>query len=280
MSKPKLIITGASSGIGKGLWDIAKDDYEVVPFSARPDSRNNQFTIKREGKLRELLEPGCTLVHSGALIDSLDRNALLRANVALPLRILKLAAQKNVKKVIFIGSMSVLDQEAHPRVFNHRDHPLYAESKRLMEESIIKSRKGEFRPVIVRFSTLFRQILGEDGLSTLISNAKRLKKVEVYDVKRDFLPIKYACELLLSVCKDIDRLKDNYQDINLATGTITRLYEVAEHLQVEYDTEVVKLGGRKDPYCYEFTGVEGYGLELPKFNLFEEIDDYYQSIGD
>jgi hypothetical protein len=92
----------------------------------------------------------------------------------------------------------------------------------------------------------------------------------VIDCYRDFLPLDAACGVLHSLCGSVKR-----GTINIGTGQRTNIIEVARYLQEKYGVEVEVREGTGGDVCSSFPSPEF--LEV---NLYKEIDDYYQSIGE
>jgi nucleoside-diphosphate-sugar epimerase len=259
-----IVLTGASGGLGR---DFVRQFPDTRAVSVRYGDYKSYENLSKE------LERADTLVHSAALIDSSNINALTEANVLLVSDIINILNCINRKmKVIFISSMSQLDKLGMIRPTYTMSS--YTFSKHIME-AYVQRRAHIFDTKIVRFSTLFYRDPSRDGLSKIIKTAKASGKASVAAVYRDFLPIDVACRYLRGLCDN----ESNSRVFNIGSGISTNLVKIGYHLENKFGTLVAYRKAERDNICSVFPDPSNYGLTPIPFNIFDEIDSYYETVG-
>ncbi len=246
----KIALTGAGGALGREFMSLYPD---TVPVRVR---------YGEYAQLRAVLPTVDILIHAGALVPSEHTtNELFIHNFLIPHDIHQDVGDL---PVVFISSMSILSADGSKK--SEENMTKYTKSKLHME----REAKHYKNHTIVRFSTLFYRNPTKDGLSKLIYTAKTEGRVSVRDCVRDFLPLAAACRILREICSS-----PRHGVLNIGTGQQTNMLDVARYLQERYGVEVEVREGTGDDICSSFPSPES--LEV---DLYKEIDDYYQSIGE
>ena len=265
----RVLITGASGGFGSELIKHL-DSFDTISL------RYNEIDRQRMLKLSN-----CDVcIHCGALLSG-DFNDLFDSNTLLTKIILDYISSANPgAHFIYLGTMSVLKRKQNilpDDYLNFRNMTDYALSK-YMSEAICS--RYRIPITIVRFSTLFRRNPTKDGLSKLVHDAVKNRKITIYNngvAKRDFLPLDIAAQY---VVKLIGKEKCFGKTLNIVSGKETRFKDIADFLKIRVkdliiENENVEAVGNV-PSNFNCNDIRFLG-EI-KFDLFEKIDKYIQEL--
>ena len=132
-----VLVTGASGFIGSILVEmLARQGYHVLATDAQESSRTSRFTaipgvefLVLDLRHRDALAPAVAqadrIVHLAALrpaAASANPRTAFEVNVAAAYDLIELAAQHDVRRIVYGSSHSVYGAFAQPRVFRHREY--------------------------------------------------------------------------------------------------------------------------------------------------------------
>lgn len=260
----KVILTGVNGFLGRKYIELFPD---TVGISVRCTNDMRPYYC---GSCFNKFNNTDVFIHAGANIYPEDTIDAIKDNVILPLYLLnQLKLLKKIPHIILLSSMSVLGKNGEYK--NPEKMSNYSLSKYLME---IISRKFPLLPItIVRFSTIFYGDESKDGLSRMIYNSKKIGNISSINCSRDFIPIDVACTALSKVGMNKEFFN---KTINIVSGKITNMIDIAKYLKKKYNTSIhcTSLPNIEN-VCYEFNDDI---METDSFDLYDKIDNYYNSI--
>ena len=202
-------------------------------------------------ELEQIFGEATAIIHNAASVHCADVRDAVASNFILTKRVLDIAYRVNPQiPFCYISSMSILQDENIYKPFD-RMTP-YAFSKYLGEMYCL--RHPHQQTYCTRFSTIFYGDEKRDGLSKLVFNAVRYRKITIYNggsADRDFIPLTLAVQYL-------DRLlaqKPAVRVLNIVSGRRTSFKHVADLLRSDMpDLEVEDLPNEsKEPVLSSFT---------------------------
>ena len=267
----KILLSGSSGGFGSELLTHLRD-FEADTISLRYG--------KLEPKLASKLSDCDVFIHCGGSLSS-DFADSFNSNVLLTKELLDFFTLKNSNvHFIYFSTMSLLLKKQSIMSYdyaNFRDMTCYALSKYISE--IICSRY-KINTTVVRFSTLFYKNPTRDGLSKIIYDGVRNKKITIYnngEAKRDFLPLDVASQY---VVKLIGKESLFGKTFNIVSGRETTFREIADFLKSKISDLTIKNENLdiadNVPTNFDCTDVRSIG-EID-FRLFNKLEDYIQEL--
>lgn len=187
-----------------------------------------RVSIRMEGisTLLDKLEDNDIVIHNSAnvspsgFLQAVEDNFSLTQNL-----IAAIHSSKKKVRLIFLSSMSILDEHG-----NYKDIEAmnaYSFSKYLAEVYCLKH---PYAITCVRFSTIFYQDPLKDGLSKMIHEASKSKKISLINggvAKRDFIPIDLAARYLYKMTK----IESKLEVYNLCSGMPLSFSAIASIVQ-------------------------------------------------
>jgi nucleoside-diphosphate-sugar epimerase len=138
---PRIAITGANGYLGKVLSNYLslQPDTTVVPLVRRPENAlQHQFTLGEDID-PELLYNCDALIHAAWDMRTTNQEDLFKSNVAGSFKLFEQAMQANVKKIIFISSISAFQGCSS----------LYGRTKLMVEERALEVGACVLRPGLI-----------------------------------------------------------------------------------------------------------------------------------
>lgn len=265
----KILISGASGSFGSELTSRL-NNFELIRI------RHGKMDKRQMSKLLNC----STFIHCGALLQGNFSN-MLASNALLTKDILDFLSLKNPKAhFIYFSSMSILKKRCNVLPDDHcgfRDMTDYALSKHISE--CICSRY-KIPITIVRFSTLFYKDPKKDGLSKLIYDAVKNRRIILFDAgkaKRDFLPLDIAARYAIKIVNE----KEFYgKTLNIVSGKENSFKDVADFLKTKINKLIIKNIKQNlvDNVATNFDCGSIRSLGEIRFDLFEKINDYIQEL--
>ncbi|NQX99193.1 MAG: NAD-dependent epimerase/dehydratase family protein, partial [Flavobacteriales bacterium] len=180
-----ILFTGSGS-----IAEAYKEQYDCEIISARKITDEELISWILKSKI---------IIHNSALINSINLQELIESNFILTQRILNLVYEFNPSiRFINISSMSFL--KSHDNYLETRDMSNYAFSKFITEQFCLRHPLKDITNI--RFSTLFYKNEDKDGISKLIADSEKFKKITLLNegkAKRDILPLNIAVEYLKKI---------------------------------------------------------------------------------
>lgn len=177
------------------------------------------------------------IIHNGANINCNNVIDCVTDNFVLTKKLLDYIYEINPKAYfIYLSSMSILNTMNENEYENITKMTPYAYSKYLAEIYCLKHPFSS-NVSIVRFSTIFYGDEKKDGLSKLINDACKFKKVAIYNkgkAKRDFIPIDIASQYVYEIAQSKKREKI----YNIVSAKSTSFSHVVTYLK----RKIPKLG--------------------------------------
>lgn len=271
----KVLLSGSNGSFGSELIKHLSS-FDIDTISLRYGSDNEQQMSK--------LADCDVFIHCSALING-KFNDLFESNLLLTKNIVDYLSVKNQNvHFIYFSSMSILRKKPQVSVYDYldfRDMSDYALSKYLTE--IMCSRNKNTLPniTVVRFSTLFHKDPARDGLSKLVYDAVKNRKITIYNggvAKRDFIPLDIAAGYIEKLL-----LKEEFfgETLNIVSGKEVNFKEVADFL----GSKIVNLAieDKKDPKIVDnvpsdFSCASIKKLKETPFDLTERILLYIKEL--
>lgn len=265
----KVLISGASGSFGLELTKYL-DDFKTISLRYGEISAENKFKLSN-----------CDVfIYCGALLQG-SFNDLFNSNVLLTKNILDYLSLRNpAVHFIYFSSTSILQKKQNILLddyLNFRDMTDYALSKYISETICSRYR---IPITIVRFSTLFYKNPTKDGLSKLVYDAVKNKKITIYNngvAKRDFLPLDIAAQYIVKL---ISKAKFFGKTLNIVSGKETRFKDISDFLKIRIRDLVIenKDSESVDNVPTNFNCSDICSLGENNFDLFEKIDKYIQEL--
>jgi len=267
----KVLVSGASGNFGSELIEHL-NDFDINTVSLR----YGKIDTRQKSKMST-----CDVfIHCGALLNG-SFNDLFGSNVLLTKNLLDYFSLRNPNvHFIYFSSMSVLQKKQNvlPNDYlDFADMSDYALSK-YITETICAHYK--MRITIVRFSTLFYKNPTKDGLSKLVYDGVKNRKITIYNkgiAKRDFLPLDIAAQY---VVKLIGKEKFFGKTLNIVSGKERTFGEIADFLKSRISDLIVE---NRDldlvdnvPTNFDCGDIRSLG-EI-NFDLFKKIDEYIREL--
>ncbi|MDD5128508.1 MAG: NAD-dependent epimerase/dehydratase family protein [Candidatus Omnitrophica bacterium] len=183
----RIFITGATGFIGRSLVDelISRGHSEITALTRK--TSDTEFLRNRDIKIvyGDVTDKTClklvegdydVLFHCAGLVTNRDKRMLHEVNVAGTENICRWAAERNMKKVIYVSSVSV--NSGNPVDMLTEDHPYsatnpYGVSKLEAEKMAVKFRDAGLPMVIVRPCIVYGE--GEPHWMPFLSRLMRLR---------------------------------------------------------------------------------------------------------
>lgn len=140
-AKKRILITGATGGIGLHLSDVLADDYDIVQHGRTPKNEEQEKVLQRADlsdydEVLALMDGVDTIVHmAGSASPESDWDSVLAANIIGLRNVLEAARESGVRRVVFASSnhaMGMYDRYEEWPVYPHqlpRGDSLYGVSK-------------------------------------------------------------------------------------------------------------------------------------------------------
>lgn len=140
-SQRRVLITGATGGVGLALVDGLRDDYELIQHGRTPKTEEQEKVLREADltvydEILPLMEGVDTVVHlAGSASPESDWDDVLQANIIGLRNVLEAAREAGVRRVVFASSnhaMGMYDREEEWPVYPHqipRGDSLYGVSK-------------------------------------------------------------------------------------------------------------------------------------------------------
>lgn len=266
-----VLVSGASGNFGSELIKHL-NDFDVNTVSLR----YGKIDTRQKSKLST-----CDVfIHCGASLNG-SFNDLFDSNVLLTKNLLDYLSLRNPNvHFIYFSSMSVLQKKQNvlPNDYlDFADMSDYALSKCITET--ICSHYG-MRITIVRFSTLFYKNPTKDGLSKLVYDGVKNRKIIIYHkgiAKRDFLPLDIAAQY---VVKLIGKEKFFGKTLNIVSGKERSFGEIADFLKSRISDLIVENRDLElvDNVPTNFDCGDIRSLGEINFDLFQKIGEYTREL--
>ena len=267
----RVLISGASGSFGLELVKhLGVFDTDTISL------RYGEINKQQNSKLLN-----CNIfIHCGALLHGNFDN-MFNSNVLLTKNILDYLSLRNPNvHFIYLSTMSLLQKKQHilPNDYlDFRDMTDYALSKYISE--IICSHYS-IPITVVRFSTLFYRDPSRDGLSKLVYEGVKNKKITIYNngvAKRNFLPLDVAVQY---VVKLIGKEKFFGKTLNIVSGQETNFRDISNFLK--FKIKDLKIENKDleliDNVPTKFNCDDILFLGAIEFDLFEKINEYIQEL--
>ncbi|HOL48841.1 MAG TPA: NAD(P)-dependent oxidoreductase [bacterium] len=157
----KILITGINGFIGKNLVNVLKDNYYIIGLDLHQECKFQikkyyQIDITDKEKVLDINEEIDFVIHLVALTDpNLERKKIYNVNVIGTKNICELSKKNNVKKIIYLSTVSVYPDSKIKKITEEtKEKPInyYGETK-LEAEKIIK--QSGINWVILRPTNIF-----------------------------------------------------------------------------------------------------------------------------
>jgi len=267
----KVLLSGANGAFGSELLTHL-NTFDVDTISLR----YQKFNEEQKSKLSS-----CNVfIHCGALLKG-SFNDLFNANTLLTKNLLDYIALKNPNiQIIYFSTMSLLQKKQgvlYNDYLDFQDMSNYAVSKYISE--IICSHY-KIPITIVRFSTLYYKNQQRDGLSKLVCDAVKKRKIVIYDngiSKRDFIPLNIAAQY---VVKLIGNQKFFGKTLNIVSGKEISFRDIANFLKSKIPDLIIENKNLKlvNNVPTNFNCNDIYSLGKIDFDIFEEIDKHIKEL--
>lgn len=128
-AKRRVLITGATGGIGLLLAERLSGDFDVVQHGRTPKNEEQERVLQRadltvEGEVRSLIEDIDTVIHlAGAASPESDWDEVLSANIVGYRNVLEACRQGGVRRVIYASSNHVMGMYDR-----HEQWPVYPQT--------------------------------------------------------------------------------------------------------------------------------------------------------
>ena len=228
-----------------------------------------------EAKFNKKLTQAQVIIHNASTITSTDLTTCLDRNFDFTRFVVKqVEGNSHAPHLVHISSMSILDPTNDSVYGDVIAMTPYAYSKYLAETFCLKS--SVERLSCVRFSTLFYKDPTKDGLSKLIYDAVRTKKITIFnggEARRNFLPLDTAAAYVHKITEIQKPQKDIY---TLAAPVSTSFYDVVQLLKKHVPDLVIedKQISNGAPVLAEFSTASIDRLGRIDFSLEDEIIAY------
>ncbi len=219
-------------------------------------------------------------IHCGALLHG-SFDDLFNSNVLLTKSILDYLNKRNPDvHFIYLSSMSLLQKKKNISSYdynNFNNMSPYALSKYISE---ILCLICKIPVTVVRFSTLFYKDQSRDGLSKLIYDAVKKRKITIFnngEAKRDFLPLDIAAQYIVKLLKNKKHMGET---LNIVSGKETSFKDIADFLNMKIRDLIIedKTLKSSDNVPTNFNCEDICSLGRIKFDLFGEVDDYHKEL--
>ncbi len=133
---------------------------------------------------------------------------------------------------------------------------------------------------IVRFSTLFYKDRSRDGLSRLIYDAVKDRKITIFnngEAKRDFLPLDIAFQYIVKLLRNKEYMG---KTLNIVSGKETNFKDIADFLNMKIKDLIIENKALKSSgnVPTNFNCEDICSLGRIKFDLFGKMDDYLKEL--
>jgi len=226
-------------------------------------------------EMRAVVERADVIVHNAACVDqALGVTRMLEANFALTQRIVDLMrVVKRPPRFVNIASMSFLktnDDYADPLEMSP-----YALSKFMAEVYVLRVLENA---TSVRFSTLYYKDPLKDGLSKIVEQAVRGRRIRAYNQgqqKRDVIPLKIAARYLKKVIES-DSAETR---VNICSGTETRMSDLIVMISEKTGAHIEKVDVEEGPFVLSrFSTRDIDKLGRLDFSLEEHVIAHIQDL--
>jgi dTDP-4-amino-4,6-dideoxygalactose transaminase/nucleoside-diphosphate-sugar epimerase len=247
-------------------------------------------------KFPEILRGVETVIHLAGIANDptaeLDAELTRSTNLCATVQLAKDAKKHGAKRFIFASSCSVYGMGLSENITEGSPlNPvsLYAESKMLAEEGIIKLKDENFHPVFLRQATLFgksTRMRFDLAINLMVVHSVSKKKIFVWgggDQWRPFLHVDDAAEAFIS-CMEADVSKVSGEVFNVGDSTLNyRIIELAKLVRSKMkgvELEVVPDSPDKRSYKVLFDKIEkvvGWKPQTGVERGIEELCEYLSS---
>jgi len=250
MQKNKILITGGSGFIGTNLIiELQKRGFEIVNLSAHDpivevptiklDLINDELTILDEYKFDYVVHLAAV---STIKLSEGNEKETINLNVEGTRKLLEYFKNKNLKKFIFMSSMTVY-QEVDTEMTEdieltlNENHNAYSYSKFLAERECEKLKK-EIPILIFRLANTYgpyQRVGTSPNLIPQIISQAIAGSIEIFngDFVRDFI---YVSDVVNAIINGLE--SDFTGTLNLGTGIPTRVSKIAETIAHEFGVKV------------------------------------------
>lgn len=167
------------------------------------------------------------IIHNAASIQCDNQSEYIKCNFDFTRKLVDWLEKYNPNvNLIFLSSMSILDNTDDAKYANTIDMSPYAYSKYLAETYCLRSQLKNVS--CIRFSTLFYGDRSKDGLSNLIYNAVNDGEINIInngEATRNFIPIEVAAKYVKKV---IDISPSPKRTYNIASIKIHSYHDIAK----------------------------------------------------
>ena len=245
-------------------------------FKKIEDSDCVSFRRTDPAEFQAAISKAKVIVHNAANIRCETVEEAVRDNFLTTFRLVNLCLAHNPEvRFVYLGSMSYLAEE-HEFLPVEKMTP-YAYSKFLGETFCLKSSLRKVH--VVRFSTLFYEDPGRDGLSYLVSEAVHRNAISTFNggaAKRDFISLDIAAAYLAKIIRQNPAEKV----LNIAAGRETSFGEIALFLKTKFpNLRITDLPvENENQVLSQFPNRSGQLLGEIPFSLEAAIENYIRKL--
>jgi len=247
-------------------------------FSNKYDCKLVSARLTPATDLQAAIEEADVVIHNAANLQCSDLSQAVEDNFQLTRHLLDLAHRvKPGIRFINISSMSML--ATADRYLSVEEMSTYAYSKYLSETYCLRHPMKEV--ISVRFATIFYKHPQKDGLSKLIFDGVRLRKINLINngkACRDFVPVEIVADYLKKLA-ETEKLPG--RKINICSGQQYSFSKAAQVLAAEVPqlrVDNTEAAHHAVLCAFGTEGVEALGRVT--FELEDHIRDYIKKVAD